>query len=116
MKCNGADSPHFALFRDPPVPDDVRFIKVQRKVVKFKSMANLSTCLENDSYYIPIDLNFPLFDAFTIELDNGNKSAILWVLQMITSQKHRGSAKGYQNIREIIAVLKDQLRALCQRI
>jgi len=47
-----------------------------------------------------------LFDAFTIELDRAKKSAILWILQ-ITTSKH---GKGYQKIREIIAILKDELR------
>jgi hypothetical protein len=60
--------------------------------------------------YVPDDPNFSLFDAFTIELDHAKKSAILWVLQMTTLQKHGGSAKGYQKIREIIAILKNELQ------
>ena len=110
MKSNGADSPHLALVQDPFVLVDVQFIKVQRKIVKFRSITELSTRLENNSYYIPIDPNFSLFDSFIIELEDRSRSAILWVLQMITSHKHEGSAKGYQNIREIIAILKDKLR------
>jgi len=110
MDSNGADPPHFTLVRDSPVPDGVRFIKVKRKIVKLQSITDLSTCLENNSYYIPVDPNFPLFDAFTIELDRAKKSAILWVLQMITSRRHGGSAEGYRKIREIIVILKDELR------
>jgi len=110
MNSNGADPPHFTLVHNPPVPDDVRFIKVQCKIVPLQSIANLSTCLDNNSYYIPEDPNFPLFDAFTIELDHAKKSAILWVLQMTTSRMHGGSAKGYQKIREIVTILKDELR------
>jgi hypothetical protein len=110
MKSNAADPPHFTLDRDSPFPDNVRFIKVKRKVVKLQSIANLSTCLGNNSYYIPVDPNFPLFDAFTIELDYAKKSAILWVLLMTTSRMHRGSALGYRKIRNIIAILKDELR------
>jgi hypothetical protein len=110
MNSNGADPPHFTLVRDPPVPNNQRFIKVERKIVRLQSITNLSSCLENKSYYVPDDPNFPLFDAFTIELDRAKKSAILWVLQMTMSRKHGGSAKGYQKIREIIAILKNELR------
>jgi len=110
MDSNGADPPHFTLFRDSLVPDDVRFIKVKRKIVKLQFITNLSSCLENNSYYVPEDPNFPLFDAFTIELDRAKKSAILWVLQMTTSRMHGGSAMGYRRVREIIAILKDELR------
>ncbi|KAM6490116.1 hypothetical protein JOM56_014435 [Amanita muscaria] len=110
MNSNGADPPHFTLVRDYPVPNNQRFIKVKRKIVRFQSIINLSSCLENESCYIPEDPNFPLFDAFTIELDRAKKSAILWVLQITTSRKHGGSAEGYQKIREIIAILKNELR------
>ena len=110
MKSNGADPPHFTLVRDPPVPNNERFTKVNRKIVRLQSITNLSSCLENKSYYVPEDPNFPLFDAFTIELDRAKKSAILWVLQMTSSRKHGGSAKGYQKIREIITILKNELR------
>jgi hypothetical protein len=110
VKSNNADPPHLTLVRDSPVPDDVRFIKVKRKFVKLQSTANLSTCLENNSYYVLEDPNFPLFNAFTIELDHARKSAILWVLQITTSRRHGGTALGYRKIREIVAILKDKLR------
>ena len=110
MDPNGADPPHFTLVRDSPVPDNVRFIKVKRKIVKLQSITNLSTCLENNSYYVPVDPNLSLFDAFTVELDDAKKSAILWVIQVTTSRMHGGSTMGYRNIREIIAILKDELR------
>lgn len=109
MKSNNADSPHFTLVRNSPVSDDVRFMKVKRKFVKLQSTANLSTCLENNSYYLLEDPNFPLFNAFTIELDHARGSAILWVLHMTTSRRHGGTALGYRKIREIIAILKDKL-------
>jgi len=110
MKSNDADPPHFTLVRGSPVPEDVRFIKVRRKMVKLQSTANLSTCLENNSYYVPEDPNFPLFNAFTIELDHAKNSAILWVLQMTTSRRHGGTTLSYRKIREIVAILKDKLR------
>ena len=74
------------------------------------TITDLSSRLENKSYYVRDDPNFPMFDAFIIELDRTKKSAILWVLQMTTSRKHGGSAKGYQKICEIIAILKNELR------
>ena len=103
MNSNGADPSHFTLVQDPPVSNDQKFIKVMRNIVRLQSIINLSSCLKDKSYYIPDDPNFPLFDAFTIKLDRAKKSAILWVLQMTTSRKYGGSAKGYQKIREITA-------------
>ena len=110
MKFNATDAPLLTLDRDFPVQDNVRFIKVKRELVKLQSIANLSTCLKHNSYYVPTDPNFPLFDAFIIEFDYANSSAILWVLQMTMSRTHEGSTRGYQKIREIIAILKDELR------
>ena len=107
---NDADPPHFTLDRNSPVLHNVKFVKVKRKIIKLQSIADLSACLENNAYYVPVDPNFPLFDAFIIEIDHAKKLAILWVLQMTTSRKHGGSAMGYRKIREIIAILKDELR------
>ena len=108
MKSNDVDPPLFTVDRDSPVPDDVRFNKIKRKIVKFQSIADIY--LENNTYYVPDDPIFPLFDAFTIELDlEKKKLAVLWVLQMTTSRRHGGSAMGYGKIREIIAILKDEL-------
>ena len=110
MDSSATDAPKFTLNRDSPVPDNVRFAKVKRKIIKLEALADLSTCLENNAYYVPADPNFPLFDAFTIELDHVKKLAILWILQITTSRLHGGSALGYQRIREIITMLKDKLR------
>ena len=110
MTSNGADPPHFTTVQDPLILNDQKFIKVKRNIVRLSSITNLSSCLEDESYYITHDPNFPLFDAFTIELDRAKKSAILWVLQITTSRKHGGSKTGYQKIREIIAILKNELR------
>lgn len=73
MKSNDSDSPHFTLDRNSPVLDDVKFVKVMRKIIKLQSIAKLSACLQNNAYYIPGDPNFPLFDAFTFELDHAKK-------------------------------------------
>lgn len=104
MKSNDADPRDFSLDPDSHVPDNVRFRKVKRDIIRFKSIANLPTTT-NRSYYIPDDPNFPLFDAFTTELDY----AILWMLLMTTSPMHRGSGLGYQRIRDIIVILKKEL-------
>ena len=106
MKSNDGDPPHFTLERNSPVLDNVKFVKVLRKIIKLQSIANLSTCLENNTYYVPGDPNFPLFDAFTFELDHAKKLAVLWIFHITTSRRHRGSAMGYQRIREIITILK----------
>jgi len=106
MNSNDADSPTFTLVRDLPVPADVEFNKVKHEIVQFKDIPDLSTGLENDTYYIPMDDNFPMFDAFTVKIDDEEKSAILWVLQMTTSRSHGGSSRGYQKIRKIIGILK----------
>ena len=110
MNSNGADPPHFTMVQGPPIPNDQKFIKVKRNIIRLQYITNLSCYLKDESYFIPDDRNFPLFDAFTIELDRAKKSAVLWVLQITTSRKHGGSAKGYPKIREIIAILKNELR------
>ena len=110
MNSNGAGPPHFTMVQELTFPNDQKFIKVKRNIVRLPSITNLSSCLKDKSYYIPDDPNFPLFDAFIIELDRVKKSAILWVLQITTSRKHGGSPKIYQKIREIIAILKNELR------
>jgi len=109
MASNNADPPLFTVLRDSsfPVSDDVQFPKIKREIVTFQSIADLS--MKNNVYYIPADTNFPLFDSFTIDLDHSTKSAVLWVLQITTSQLHGGSARGYLKIRNIIATLKSQL-------
>lgn len=108
MKSKYSDPPHFTLDHNSPVLDNVKFIKVRCKMIKLQSIANLSACLENNAYYVPEDpnSNSPLFDAFTVELDHVKKSATFWILQITTSQRHGGSAIGYQRICEIIAILK----------
>ena len=110
MNSNLADPPQFTLVRDTPVPGNVCFMKVKRKIVRLSSISVLSTSVQDDSYYIPTDPNFPLFDAFTVQLDRTNRTAILWILQMTTSRRHGGSADGYEKIREIITILKSQLQ------
>ena len=84
----------FHLDQASPVLANVKFVKVMCKIIKLKSIADLSTCLENNAYYIPEDPDFPLFDAFTIDLDHTKKLAILWILQMTTSRRHGGTT-GY---------------------
>ena len=109
MKSNDTDSPVFSLDLNSPLPEGVQFRKVNRKTIKLQSITDLSTSLEENAYYIPNDPNFPLFDAFTIEFNHVENSAILWVLQITVSRMHKGSALGYQKIRQIIAILKDNL-------
>jgi hypothetical protein len=113
MASNEADSPLFVMARDVPV--GVRFTKVNRKVVKFESVSDLPIGLKNGVYYIPEPTDFPLFHAFIVDLDNSTMSAVLWIIQVTTSQTHGGSAKGYQTIRSIVAILKKQLGSQSRR-
>ncbi|KAI9510458.1 hypothetical protein F5148DRAFT_1147558 [Russula earlei] len=53
----------------------------------------------------PCAPNFPLIDAFIVSHDDNPNTMHLWVLQMTTSKKHRGSRKGYAKIGEIIDTL-----------
>ncbi|KIM41036.1 hypothetical protein M413DRAFT_158284 [Hebeloma cylindrosporum] len=111
MKPNGADPPHFTLDRDSPVPDDVELIRVRRDIIELKSIADLSAHLvDNNGYYIPVDPDFPLFDAIIIELNRAKNLAVLWILQISTSRRHCGSSLGYLKIREITEILKDELK------
>lgn len=91
------------------VPNYVQFAKVKRKLVKFQSTADLPSCLENNVYYTPKALIFPLLDAFTVYLDRSKKSAVLWVLQITMSQSPGGSVVGNRKISDIVARLKEQL-------
>jgi hypothetical protein len=86
-----------------------RFFKVKREVVKFRSVADLSTYFENNKYYLPEMPVFPLLDAFTIDFNPSKKSAVLWVIHIATSRSDGGSVVGYQKICDIVASLKRQL-------
>ncbi|CAA7259059.1 unnamed protein product [Cyclocybe aegerita] len=106
---NNSDPPQFSVDPDTCVPGDVQFAKVKREVFRFQSIDDLSGNLKNNTYYIPRDPTFPLFDAFTVDLDH-SKTAVLWILQITTSRLHGGSSLGYRKVRRIIASLKNQLR------
>ncbi|KAF8513262.1 hypothetical protein BU17DRAFT_68876 [Hysterangium stoloniferum] len=110
MTSNGADPPEVISDPSTPIPNNVKFAQVQRKVVKFQSTTDLPTCFKEHEYYQPVALNFPFFDAFTVDLHPSRHSAILWILQMTMSRSHGGSAVGYQAIRKIVATLKKQLQ------
>jgi hypothetical protein len=100
MASNELDSPRFVI--DEEVHVGLGFAKVKRKVIKFESIADLSTGLDNSTYYIPDSSTFPLLDAFTVEHHPSKGSAVLWVIQITTSRIHGGSALGYQKVRNIV--------------
>ncbi|KAJ3497409.1 hypothetical protein NLJ89_g10352 [Agrocybe chaxingu] len=112
MISDGADPPQFVAAPGAAshIPNDVQFAGVKREVFEFQSTADLPAHLENNVYYMAKDPAFPLFDAFTVDLDYWKKSAVLWILLMTTSRLQGGSSLGYQKICEIIANLKDQLQ------
>jgi hypothetical protein len=107
MASNELDSPRFVI--DEEVHVGLGYAKVERKVIKFESITDLSTGLDN-STYLPTSSTFPLLDAFTVELHPSKGSAVLWVIQITTSRSHRGSVLGYQKVRSIVAKLKKMLR------
>ncbi|KAF8516409.1 hypothetical protein BU17DRAFT_67421 [Hysterangium stoloniferum] len=92
MTSNGADPPEVISDPSISIPNNVKFAQVQRKVVKFQSTADLPTCFKEHEYYQPVTPNFPLFDAFTVDLYPSRHSAILWILQMTMFRSHGGSA------------------------
>ncbi|KAF8523376.1 hypothetical protein BU17DRAFT_86120 [Hysterangium stoloniferum] len=110
MTSNGADPPEVISDLSSPIPNSVKFAQVQRKVVKFQSNTDLPACFHQHEYYQPVSPNFPLFDAFAVDLCPSRHSAILWILQMTISRSHEASAVGYQAICKIVAALKKQLR------
>lgn len=94
------------IFVETPVPSNVMFTQGGRELVTF---IDIPAKLEEYKYYQPAQVKFPLIDAFTVEFDNSD--AILWVIQIITSQSHGSSAaSGYKDIRMIVGILKKQLR------
>jgi hypothetical protein len=112
MVSNDTDPPQFTVSRDPSsrIAEDVRFPKVRREIAEFQSINDLSTCFENNTYYVPTKgPNFSLLDAFVVDLDRLERSAVLWVLQVPKSPWHGGSAMGYSRIREIVASIERQL-------
>jgi len=98
MASNELDSPRLVI--DEEVHVGLGYAKVKRKVIKFESIADLSTGLDNSTYYIPNSSTFPLLDAFTVELHPSKGS----------SRSHGGSALGYKKVRSIVAKLKEMLR------
>lgn len=93
-----------------PLPEGVRFAKTTRNVVKFYDIPDIPLQFQNNCYYVPELTTFPLFDAFTVELDTLKKTGTVWILQITTSRSHGGSAAGYRAIRKIVSNLKDQLQ------
>ena len=96
---NGTN-PKFVL--QPDTETIVGFPKVKRHKVFFDQAKIHELPLDNDAYYIPNATNHPFFDSFIVHLDFDARSARLWLLQMTTSDLHRGSSKGYVVIRSII--------------
>ncbi len=62
----------------------------------------------NDKYYIPVQKNNPLFDAFFISAGDTGKS-ILWVVQTTMAAQHGGSEDGYS----IIETIRERLGGDC---
>lgn len=105
-------SPSFVV-PDPESPETVDgFSKIKRVRVLFhpQRLSNdLASQNCNTAYYIPNTPNHPLFDSFVVNLDFNAGSGELWLLQMTTSDVHKGSAKGYLVVRQIIRRIQEIL-------
>jgi hypothetical protein len=65
--------------------------------------------LENNIYHTPTTANNPLFDSFAIDFDRRKNTFVISLFQMTTSETHGGLAKGYPNIRKIMARVRKLL-------
>ncbi|KAJ8690770.1 hypothetical protein PTI98_012169 [Pleurotus ostreatus] len=58
-----------------------------------KSLDNVT--LDDTKLFVPSQPNFPLLDAFFLQVDGQKRQVTVVVLQVTISLKHDGSAKGY---------------------
>ncbi|KAF8908548.1 hypothetical protein CPB84DRAFT_1744181 [Gymnopilus junonius] len=100
----------------------IQFVKMNCVHHEFEMVEKIFPLQEN-VYYMPRHGYFPLVDAFTIEVDEDKKCAILWLVQMTTSLWHNGSKQGYAEIQTIvreiqassILVLQNSVHSVGQR-
>ncbi|KAF4607355.1 hypothetical protein EYR38_001423 [Pleurotus pulmonarius] len=66
---------------------------VGRTRVTFDNLGNVT--LDDTKLFVPPQPNFPFLDAFFLQFDRQESHVVVVVLQVTTSLKHHGSAKGY---------------------
>ena len=99
-------SSHLPPQLPPPMPIQL----TRRDGVLVDLPDNLSqVMLIGGKYYTPVTPNNPLFNSFTIDHIPEDCTVILSIFQMMTSQQHRGSGKGYSYIQRIITHIRELL-------
>lgn len=71
--------------------------------------AILPTSLRSNTYYIPIGTTLPPVDAFAVDYDKHGCAATLWLLRLMTSEKHDESGRGSRWIRRLVKALQDKV-------
>ncbi|KAI0712120.1 hypothetical protein C8Q76DRAFT_845017 [Earliella scabrosa] len=89
---------------------EVTLPKIKREK---KRIHGLPATLEHRCYYIADIPGFPLIDAFTVDIDDRSRSATLSLFKISTGSGARpGCAEGYEEIRQLVSTLRDQLRSM----
>ena len=68
-----------------------------------------SVTLGGDAYYIPIAINSPLFDAFTVDHYPDNRTVVISIFQMTIFPSHGGSAESYPHIQKLVSHVNEFL-------
>jgi hypothetical protein len=84
------------------------FPKIKRRLASFHSRDSPLVHVHEDVYYTPTIINHPLFDSFVIDLSPLPHAQHLWLLQMTTSDLHKGSQKGCLVMQEIVEQIQQQ--------
>jgi hypothetical protein len=82
----------------PPPPMPLR--TSARVAIRVNFNDDLREVTLDNNYYTPTAPNHPLFDSFTVDLDEN--TAVISIFQVTTSANHGGSAQGYRDIRKIM--------------
>ncbi|KAI0795639.1 hypothetical protein C8Q75DRAFT_460256 [Abortiporus biennis] len=123
MTSNQLDPPIFTIDRSAPQApgSEVQFDGVKRTLYKYQCQDLPKISFENNGYYLPLSPIFPLIDAFIVNIDQDQRSAILWAIQITGSSSpsegehhhnhHHGSSElGYIEICKVVTALQSQLR------
>jgi len=96
-------TPGTSLLSPAPLHARTRAVRLVNFTHESSNVMLGNVTLENDIYYVPITANNPLFDSFTIDHNLDRGTVVIYFFQITTSSTHGGSAKGYPNIRKIMA-------------
>ncbi|KAJ7438450.1 hypothetical protein FB451DRAFT_1378187 [Mycena latifolia] len=93
------------IFRLTPAVIDA-LVKRCRNIIHYTDISGIP--ISAGLLYVPHTRNNPLFDAFFLEFDYIPKKIVVWMLQMTpeSSKRHEGSARGYNLVRALKALLE----------